>query len=206
MTDEHSIRSTTIFGSSLSAPTSQNYKDAYATAKLIAQSGRTVINGGGPGTMLAATTGAKDGGGKAVAVYYTPHYATSFEGKAAENFADQVYEEANYLMRTKKLIELGDLYIIFNGGTGTISEFGMAWGLARLYFGHHKPLILFGKRWKHIVDSFKKNMLIPEEALRVIKIVETPEEVVDMIDEFELILKINRHTHDCVGDECRLML
>ncbi|KXK08445.1 MAG: hypothetical protein UZ21_OP11001000646 [Microgenomates bacterium OLB22] len=128
MTAEQSIRSITLFGSSLSAPTSQNYKDAYATAKLVAHSGRTVINGGGPGTMLAATTGAKEAGGKAIAVYYTPKYATSFEGKAAENFADQVYEEANYLMRTKKLLELGDLYVIFNGGTGTISEFGMAWG------------------------------------------------------------------------------
>ena len=35
--------------------------------------------------------------------------------------------------------------MVFNGGTGTISEFGMAWGLARLYFGNHKPMVLFGR-------------------------------------------------------------
>jgi len=51
----------------------------------------------------------------------------------------------NYVERTLKLLELGEIYVIFNGGTGTISEFGMAWGLARLYFGNHKPMVLFGQ-------------------------------------------------------------
>ena len=56
------------------------------------------------------------------------------EGKSevATNFADKSYEEANYIMRTKKLLELADTYIIFNDGTGTVSEFAIAWRLARL--------------------------------------------------------------------------
>jgi hypothetical protein len=28
---------------------------------------------------------------------------------------------------------------------GTIIEFGTAWVLAKLYYGHHKPFILFGE-------------------------------------------------------------
>src|SRR3989344_8883282 len=40
----------------------QEYKDAYETAKLLAQNGYTVVNGGGPGIMTAATQGAHAGG------------------------------------------------------------------------------------------------------------------------------------------------
>jgi len=88
---------------------------------------------------------------------------------------------ANYVERTVRLLEEGDIYIFFNGGTGTVSEFGMAWGLARLYFGHHKPLILFGEFWHEILEAFGRNMLIRPEEIRVYRIVTTPEEVLEEI-------------------------
>jgi predicted Rossmann-fold nucleotide-binding protein len=66
--------------------------------------------------------------------------------------------------------------MIFNGGTGTISEFAMAWGMARLYFGHHKPLILCGKHWYEIVATFIRNMRIREDELNVFNIVDSPKE------------------------------
>ena len=78
-------------------------------------------------------------------------------------------------------MELGDAYVLFNGGTGTISEFGMAWGLARLYFGHHKPLILFGSFWHEVLEVIAKNMLIRPEEIRVYRIVTTPQEVLEEI-------------------------
>ena len=83
----------------------------------------------------------------------------------------------NYVERTLKLLELGDAYIVFKGGTGTISEFGMAWGLARLHFGHHKPLILFGSWWHEVIEAFGRNMCLRPEELQVYRIVSTPEEV-----------------------------
>ncbi|MFS8158664.1 MAG: LOG family protein [Candidatus Roizmanbacteria bacterium] len=200
------ISSVTFFGSAESLPESENYQKAYETAKFVASSGREVVNGGGPGTMLAATLGAKAAQGKSVVVYYTPKYATSFEGKSAENYADEVYEEANYIMRTKKLIELGNIYVIFYGGTGTLSEFAMAWEMARLYFGHHKPVILVGALWKEIVDVLKKDTLIPAGAIDILTVVETPEEVLREIDKYEVMLKLNKHTHECKGDECFFIL
>jgi hypothetical protein len=54
----------------------------------------------------------------------------------------------------------------------------MAWGLARLYFGHHKPLILFGSWWHEILEAFGKNMLLRGEELRVYRIVSTPQKAV----------------------------
>lgn len=200
------IQTVTFFGSAESKEDSPNYKDTFEIAKLVAQSGRTVVDGGGPGAMLAAATGAKSVGGKAIAVYYTPKSATSFEGKSLDNIADETYEEENYIRRTEKLLVLGDMYICVNGGTGTISEFAMAWEVARLYFGHHKPVILFGKFWNEIIDTFKKNMYIPDEATKVLYIVETPDEVLKKLEEIEVMIKLNRHIHQCVGDECYFML
>jgi len=106
---------------------------------------------------------------------------THFEGRDQTNPVDEEVVMANYVERTVRLLEEGDIYIFFNGGTGTVSEFGMAWGLARLYFGHHKPLILFGEFWHEILEAFGRNMLIRPEEIRVYRIVTTPEEVLEEI-------------------------
>ena len=58
------IRAVTIFGSSRIEKNSAVYKQAFETASLLAKIGITVVNGGGPGGMLAATLGAKKEHGK----------------------------------------------------------------------------------------------------------------------------------------------
>ncbi len=189
------INAVTFFGSSTVSDQSSEFQAAKQIAAIVAKSDRKVVNGGGSGIMLAATLGAQGAGGQTSVVYYEPELATTFEGKEIHNFADTQYKEANYVNRTQKLLELGDLYIIFNGGSGTISEFGMAWGLARLYFGHHKPLILFGEFWENIMDAFKKNMMIRKEEFEVFKIISSPQEVIPTIEAFEKIITHNRHNH-----------
>ena len=203
------IQSVAFFGSSKTHTRDEEFKTAREVAKIVAASGRKVVNGGGPGIMLAATLGAKDANGETTAVYYEPKFATTFEGKDAINLADTQYEEENYVGRTRRLLELGDLYIIFNGGTGTISEFGMAWGLARLYFGRHKPLILFGQFWHNIINSFKKNMKITPVEFEVLRIVTETKNVIPTIEEFEKIIKQNRsrrHPKDLNDTESYLLL
>lgn len=202
------IKSVTFFGSSANHESDQNFKDAFTTAKLVASSGRIVVNGGGPGVMLASTLGAKAANGKTKSVYFTPELASHFEGRSdvAANFADKSYEEVNYIMRTKKLLELGDAYIIFNGGTGTISEFAMAWGVARLYIDHHKPLILFGDFWHHLIVDFKKHMMIRSDEEKVYDIVTTPQEALNAIERYESILQKAHHNLPCKGPECSLFL
>ncbi len=127
--------------------------------------------------MRASSEGAKAGGGKSIGISFNPKDMTNFEGRDPNNPVDQEIILGNYVLRTLKLLEMGDVYVIFNGGTGTVSEFGMAWGLAKLYFGHHKPLLLFGSFWHEILESFGKNMLIRPEELEVYRIVNTPQQV-----------------------------
>lgn len=175
------IKNVTFFGSSEVKPGSPDYDGAYQTAKLLAQNGCVIVNGGGPGVMKAASEGARDGGGKSIGVSFNPKDMTRVEGRDQTNTVDQEILEDNYVERTLKLLELGDVYVVFNGGTGTISEFAMAWGLARLFFGLHKPLILFGNFWHEILEAFGKNMLIRPEEIRVYRIVTTPQEVLEEI-------------------------
>lgn len=183
------IKHISYFGFADTSKSDPLYNEAFECAKFLASKGLVTINGGGPGTMRAVSEGAKAAGGTTIGVTFYPKDITNFEGRDPNNPIDQEVITQNYLERTLKLLELGDLYVIFAGGTGTISEFGMAWGLAKLYYGHHKPLILFGKFWKSIIDSFINNMRIRPEDLKVYKIVTTPEEAYKEIMEFEKIIK-----------------
>jgi len=177
------IKNVSFFGSSEVKPGSEDYDAAYQTAKLLAQNGYLIINGGGPGIMKASSQGAKAGGGESIGISFNPKDMTHFEGRDPTNPVSQEIMLDNYLERTLKILEMGDIYVIFKGGTGTISEFGMAWGLARLYFGHHKPLILYGSFWHDILEAFGRGMLIRPEEIRVYRIVTKPQEVLEEIQE-----------------------
>jgi len=173
------FKNITVFGFADATEKDQVWKDAFATAKLLAENGYTIVNGGGPGVMKAATLGAHAGGGKAIGVSFYPKNAPLFEGRDKTNVIDEEIVTEHYLERTMKLLDIGDAYVTFKGGTGTLSEFGMAWGLARLYFGHHKPFILFGDFWRDMLESFEKNMYIRGEEMKVYRIADTPEKVLD---------------------------
>ena len=178
------IQRVTVFGYADSKEGDEEYLAAFETSRLLAQAGYEIVNGGGPGVMQAASLGAKAGGGKTLGVTLYPKSDDAllmFEGRNDKNVLDEEIETGNYLERTLTLIEKGDVFIIFKGGTGTISEFGMAWGLARLHFGHHKHLILYGSWWHDIVEVLGANMRLRPEELMVYHIVDSPTEAVDKV-------------------------
>lgn len=161
------------------------YNEAYALAKLLAQKGYIIVNGGGPGVMDASTQGARSVGGETIAITFQPTQAPGFEGRYPKNITDKEVKAGNYIERTFKLLEHGDIYICFKGGTGTLSEFAMAWCLGRLYFGCHKPMILYGAFWKKIIACFKKCMFLRGNETEIFKIATDPKEVLEAIGEFE---------------------
>lgn len=189
------IHQVAIFGSSHTGENSVLYNEAFAVCKKLAETGYVVVDGGGPGVMRAASLGAKAGGGKVIGVTFQAKQIMHFEGRDLLNKIDIEIKTKNYLERTLTLLKAGQVYVIFSGGTGTISEFGMAWGLAKLYFGHHKPLILYGKFWENIIQVFKDNMIMRPEELEVYKIVDSPDAVLQAILDFEQELKVGQHLH-----------
>lgn len=190
------IKQISYFGFADAPSSDPLYKESYDCAKYLSSQGLVAINGGGPGVMRAVSEGAKAGGGKVIGVTFYPKDVANFEGRDPKNPIDEEVVTQNYLGRTLKLLELGHAYVIFKGGTGTISEFGMAWGLARLYFGHHKPLILYGDFWNHIIKAFVDNMRIRPEELEVYRIANTPEQALDAINIFEDALHKPENVHE----------
>lgn len=189
------FRSVTFFGWSESRPGDAVYEAARETARLFASHGLTVVSGGFGGEMEAAARGAKEGDGRAIGVTFYPVLATKFEaGSEASKYLDQEIKTETYLERTLKLIALGDAFICFNGGTGTISEWGMAWGLARIYYGHHKPLIMYGDFWEDIMEVIERNMHVRPEEKKVYQIVGSPPEAMRALRDFDRKYK-GSHPH-----------
>ena len=179
----YKIEKIAVFGHHSTREDEPLFKDVFNTTQILARHGYTIVQGGGGGVMLAAGLGAKAGGGKTIGVTYNPTKMEGighehFEGVTQENPMDEEIVTKNYIERTLTMMDLADLYLVFNGDSGTVSEFGMAWGLAKIHFGHHKPLILYGEFWHDIMESFGSNMMISETSLSVYAIVSRPHDVV----------------------------
>ena len=183
--DERKIKQIAYFGFADAAPNDPLYQEAYGLSKFLSGKGFVAINGGGPGTMRAVSEGTKAVKGTAIGVTFYPKDITNFEGRDPENPIDIEIKTKNYLERTLKLLELGDAYIVLRGGTGTISEFGMAWGLARLYFGHHKPLILYGEFWHDLMRVIEDHFFIGDTEKSIYKIAKNEDELITALHEFE---------------------
>jgi uncharacterized protein (TIGR00725 family) len=183
------IKNIAFFGDADTPKSDASYQDAYEIAKILAKEGYTIVNGGGPGIMDASTEGAEVVGGETLSVTFYPKDAPGFEGRYVGNVTDVEIKTGNYIERMFKLLEHGDMFIIFKGGSGTISEFGTAWVLAKIYYGHHKPFILYGDFWEDIIDCVKKNMNIDHEELSVFEIVTRREDVLPTIKRFEKKMK-----------------
>lgn len=200
------IKNIAFFGDSEIPENGKVYQDAFETAKLLAGKGFTIVNGGGPGIMNASTKGAQAVNGETLSVTFYPKDAPGFEGRYLGNITNVEIKTGNYIERMFKLMEHADLFIIFKGGTGTISELGTAWVLAKLYHGHHKPFILFGEFWYPIIDSIKENLNIDKNELDVFTIVDKTEKVLPAIELFEWKLKQVDHTHCKVCSEKAFMM
>jgi uncharacterized protein (TIGR00730 family) len=199
------IKNVAFFGDANIPTTDPAYKAAYEVAKILAREGYTIVDGGGPGVMDAATKGAEKAGGETLTVTFYPEDAPGFEGRYLGNIPDKEIVTTNYIERMFKLLEHAELFIIFKGGSGTISEFGTAWVMAKLYYGHHKPFILFGDFWRDIIAAIKKGMNIDEKELAVFEVVDKPEDVLPTIHEMEEKLLMAEHNHESARKEKAFM-
>ena len=66
------INNVTYFGDSAIPEGDPIYNSVWESAKYLAQKGYTIVNGGGPGIMKAATDGAEAVGGRTIAIYWQP--------------------------------------------------------------------------------------------------------------------------------------
>lgn len=193
------IKNIAFFGDANITEADPVYKDAFDVAETLAAAGYAIVDGGGPGVMEAATSGAEKANGETISVTFDPVDAPGYEDRYLKNVTDKEIVTTNYIERMFKLMEYGDIFLIFKGGSGTVSEFGTAWVLAKLYFGHHKPMILFGSFWAEIVDVLRRNLNIDNNELGVMEVCTTKEEVLAAVKRFEKKIAARDHTQYKLG-------
>lgn len=179
------IKRVAFFGS---ADIDQNHEICQQVTKAaaaLAKQGKIIVNGGGPGVMEAATRGAELAGGESVAITFSPQDMPEFEGRSTNNSVDQEIKTANYMERMFGLIYYADLFICFKGGTGTLSEWSTAWLMAHLYYGNHKPIILFGEFWHEVMAVINKHFFIGQKENDIYRIVSDIDQLVKVVGQVE---------------------
>ena len=179
-----------VFGSADVDEQHPVYQQTFEACRRLAQAGKIVVDGGGPGVMAAATLGARAAGGKTIAVTFRPVDMPEFEGRYAGNETDLEIVTTNYIERMFGLIEESDAFVIFQGGTGTLSEWATVWLLAHLHHGNHKPVILYGDFWRDFMVTVNKTFFIGPKEADVYTIVETPEQMLQALRTFEEELQL----------------
>ena len=176
-----------VFGSARTKSDNKFYKQAEEIAYLLTQSGYGVISGGGPGIMEAANKGAKRGGGKSVGL----NIALPFEQSHNEYIDnDKLLNFDYFFVRKVMFIKYAQGFIVLPGGVGTLDELFEAITLIQTKKIGKFPIVLIGKDyWSGLLDWIKERMLaiesnISPEDLELFNLVYTPEEAVDIIEDF----------------------
>ena len=176
-----------IFGSARTIPEDKYYKLAEEIAAEIVDRGYGVITGGGPGIMEAANKGAKKKNGKSVGLCIKlPFEDTN------NKFIDKD-KELNFdyfFVRKVMFVRYAQGFVVMPGGFGTLDEVFEAITLIQTHKVEKFPIILVGSEfWSGMLDWIKETLLkennnISSKDLELIKIADTKEDVMDILEEF----------------------
>ncbi|WP_127020568.1 TIGR00730 family Rossman fold protein [Flagellimonas beolgyonensis] len=175
-----------IFGSARVRPGNAYYDLAVQISKRIAEAGYGIITGGGPGIMEAGNKGASLAGGISVGL----NIDLPFEQHDNPFIDDDKSLDFDYFfVRKVMFVKYSQGFVVMPGGFGTLDELFEAITLIQTHKIHTFPIILVGTEfWKGLIDWIRNTMLeagnISAKDLDLIKIVDTEDEVVEIIDAF----------------------
>lgn len=140
----------TVFGSSRPSDGDADYAEARELGWALAAKGFTVCSGGYGGVMEAVSRGAKDAGGRTMAV------TAKFFGREPNRWVDSVIEVNTWQERLFALIEHGNCFVICKGGTGTLVELSVVWEMLNKGVMRRKPCVAIGEFWRPIVERIRE--------------------------------------------------
>ena len=176
----------TIFGSARTKEDAKYYQLTVKVAKKVSEAGYGIITGGGPGIMEAGNRGAHLAGGTSVGL----NIDLPFEQHNNPYIDDDKSLDFDYFfVRKVMFVKYSQAFVVLPGGFGTLDELFEAITLIQTNKIGKFPIILVGAAvWKGLIDWIKSTMLnegnISKTDLDLISIVDTEEEVVEIIDAF----------------------
>ena len=176
-----------IFGSARTKPEDKYYQLAERIAEKISKAGYGVITGGGPGIMEAGNKGAAKG--------MSPSVGLNIELPFEQHFNPYIDQDKNlnfdyFFVRKVMFVKYSQGFVVMPGGFGTLDEMFEAITLIQTKKIAKFPIILVGTEfWGGLMDWIKTVLIekyfnASPEDLKLIKLVDTEDEVLEVIDTF----------------------
>tara|TARA_A100001015_G_scaffold321478_1_gene452442 strand:- start:5391 stop:6077 length:687 start_codon:yes stop_codon:yes gene_type:complete len=176
-----------IFGSARTNSNNKYYKLTEDISKAIVERGYGIISGGGPGIMEAANKGASSVKGKSVGLCINLPFEDT-NNKYIDK--DKQLNFDYFFVRKVMFVKYAQGFIVMPGGFGTLDELFEAITLIQTYKAEKFPIILVGSEfWNGLIDWMKKTLLtenknISENDLDLFQIVDSKEEVIQILEKF----------------------
>lgn len=175
-----------IFGSARTPEDHPTYRLTIEISKQLSEAGYGVITGGGPGIMEAGNRGANIAGGTSVGL----NIELPFEKQNNPYIDEEKSLNFDYFfVRKVMFVKYSQGFVVMPGGFGTLDELFEAMTLIQTEKIAQFPIVLVGTEfWSGLFDWIRNTMLtagnISEKDLNLIRLVDTPEEVVRIIEAF----------------------
>lgn len=171
----------TVFGSARFTEDHAYYQLGRDVGSHVAMAGFTVMTGGGPGIMEAASRGAKDAGGRTVGCNI------DLPAEQEPNpYLDTVVNFQHFFVRKVMLVKYSYAFIVLPGGYGTLDEVFETATLIQTAKIHDFPIILMGETfWRPVLDVLRNTLAtvgtIDDADLNLLRLTDSPQEAVDHI-------------------------
>ncbi len=176
-----------IFGSARTNSTEPEYLQAATDiAEQLTKKGYGIITGGGPGIMEAANKGAQKGTGPSVGL----NIDLPFEQNSNPYIDHDKNLNFDYFFARKVMfVKYSQAFVVMPGGFGTLDELFEAVTLVQTKKISQFPIVLYGSSfWEGLKDwinnTLKATGKISPNDTDLIRIADTKEDVVNIIEEF----------------------
>lgn len=170
-----------VFGSARVAADSPYSTLAGTTARLLSDAGFSVITGGGPGVMEAASKGAFEGPSPSVGLNIElPHE------QRANAYQDISLHFRHFFARKVMFVKFSAAYVVLPGGFGTLDELFEALLMVQTGKTARVPVILMHSPfWRGMIDWLRERLvaerMIDASELDLVQVIDEPQAVVNAI-------------------------
>ncbi len=176
----------TVFGSARFEEDHKYYKLARSISAKIAETGFTIMTGGGPGIMEAANRGAKDVDGKSVGC----NILLPFE-QSANPYLDTYVNFNYFFVRKVLMLKYSYGFVIMPGGYGTMDELFETLTLIQTEKISNFPVVLMGKEFFEPLMKFIYSMAdagtISKKDIDLFLLTDSEEEALEHLGKYAIV-------------------
>jgi len=172
-----------FYGSARTQPSDPYYGLTVSIAETLAKAGYAIISGGGPGIMEAANKGAREAGGKSIALNIGLP-----EEQTPNPYANVSLSFRYFFTRKVMFVKYAYGFIVVPGGYGTLDEAFGALTLIQTRRSYHVPTIFVGREyWQGLFDWLQTGVqrkYLTEQDRQMVSFSDDPQEILKIINEY----------------------